>query len=99
MRSASESFGENPKLIYPKRHTDNPVGIDWYIAHIAGCFVSYAAHLGVPDYIKSIQCLQSDLLQVYKRQGWLNLYNKKRISLGFPAEEPEGGKAIEEPPF
>lgn len=82
VQSCALRFGEfRPLIRNPERQ---PASVDWYIAHIAGCFVGFAARLQVADCEAAIQKLSAQLRAYFTTHSFRDKYTVHSIKLGYP---------------
>lgn len=82
VQSCADRFGTFRPLI---RNTERQTAsVDWYVAHIAGCFVGLAARLQVNDCNTAIQALAAELRRYFAVHSFRGKYTVQSIKLGHP---------------
>ena len=85
----AELFG--PVFDLDRRKDKLPaVNVDWYVSHIAGCLVSFAAKLGHKSVAEAIKELDQRVIEHWEQKPWDDEYRKRRIQQG-EADDGEGG--------
>ncbi len=83
----AETFG--PVFDLDRRENKIPVAdVDWYVSHVSGCLVSFAARLGLPTVNKALAELDERVANHWGANKWDDEYRKRRIQQG-EADEGE----------
>lgn len=79
--SATERFGD-PTLVFRQRQSTATAPVDWYISHIAGCLVGFAARLNITDLPAALRAFDERFGSNLHKQQFADKVQNEMIRLG-----------------
>ena len=72
-----------------RESSETPASIDWYVAHMAGCLVGFAARLQLDTFALAAKEIVREMQVYWTRRNYSRQYIIKSIQLGFPVSRPK----------
>jgi hypothetical protein len=85
VHDCADRFGEVMAVRRTYRK-DTPASKAWLVAHISGCFTSFAVRLGIDNREEAFNVLQQDITSHCPDYKFSEEYTKRRIKLNRPVD-------------